>query len=132
MEKGRNYTYKGNTYTVLGDCRMKDSKKNWVDAVRYQDVNNKEKGEFVRSEKQFLDRFIPTELKVGDRVLVVSMGKKVGVDTVGKIEESQAYLTKTVMILPLEIKKGGYIDSFENKDFFFFNAKIEKEQVKYQ
>lgn len=131
MEKGRNYTYKGNTYTVLGECRMKDSKKNWVNAVRYQDVNNKDKGEFVRSEKQFLNRFIPTELKNGDNILVVSMGKKIGVDTVIKVGESKAHLSSLDVELPTKICEGGFIATIDNREFFFYNKTVESTQVKY-
>lgn len=57
MEKDRLYFYKANAYKILGECHMKDSEKNWIEAVRYVDINSDYKGEFVRAKEQFENRF---------------------------------------------------------------------------
>lgn len=133
MEK-RRYTYKGNTYEVMGECRMKDSEKNWIDAVRYRDINNSSKGEFVRSKEQFQDRFIPTELQVGDKVLVVSMGKKIGIAEVGRIIDDFALLKRNQLLMlplkiPREINQYGGITTDDVYDYFFHNKTVEDRQV---
>lgn len=87
MEKDRLYFYKTNTYKIIGECHMKDSEKNWIEAVRYVDINSDYKGEFVRAKEQFENRFIPAVLRVGDKV-IISHGKFVGVtEVVDEMEE---------------------------------------------
>lgn len=129
--ENRRYTYKGNTYVILGECKMKDSDKNWIDALRYRDINNEEKGEFVRSKKQFFDRFIPTELNIGDKILIVSMGKEVGVVTVVDIQDNLAILDKVKEKIPTIILKSGFIKIIGAYEYYYFNKSIKKERIVY-
>lgn len=125
MEIDRLYFYKANTYKILGECRMKDSEKHWVDAVRYEDIHAAYKGEFVREKEQFENRFIPAVLRVGDKVMIISHGKLVGVTEV--VEEMEEFVSLKQSIgdapktLPKEVNSQGYIMMHHHWEFYIYN-----------
>lgn len=125
MEIDRLYFYKSNTYKILGECRMKDSEKNWVDAVRYEDIHAAYKGEFVREKEQFENRFIPAVLRIGDKVMIISHGKLVGVTEV--VEEMEEFISLKQSIgdapktLTKEVNSQGYIMMHHHWEFYIYN-----------
>ena len=125
MEKDRLYFYKTNTYKIIGECHMKDSEKNWIEAVRYVDINSDYKGEFVRAKEQFENRFIPAVLRVGDKVMIISHGKFVGVTEV--IDEMEEFVSLKQSIgdapktLTKEVNKQGYIMMRHHWEFYIYN-----------
>lgn len=132
METNRLYFYKQNTYKILGECRMKDSEKNWVDAIRYSDVHSAHKGEFVREKEQFENRFIPAVLRVGDKVMIISHGKLVGVTEVVNELEDFVSLKQSIgdapKTLPKEVNKQGYIMMHHHWEFYIYNETTCKER----
>lgn len=125
MEKDRLYFYKTNTYKIIGECHMKDSEKNWIEAVRYVDINSDYKGEFVRAKEQFENRFIPAVLRVGDKVMIISHGKFVGVTEV--VDEMEEFVSLKQSIgdapktLTKEVNKQGYIMMHHDWEFYIYN-----------
>ena len=125
MQTNRNYYYKGNAYKILGEAKMKDSEKNWIDAVRYEDIHAAYKGEFVRDKQQFENRFIPAVLRVGDKVMIISHGKLVGVTEV--IDEMEDFVSLKQSIgdapktLSKEVSKQGYIMMHHHWEFYIYN-----------
>ena len=125
MEKDRLYFYKTNTYKIIGECHMKDSEKNWIEAVRYVDINSDYKGEFVRAKEQFENRFIPAVLRVGDKVMIISHGKFVGVTEV--VDEMEEFVSLKQSIgdapktLTKEVNKQGYIMMHHHWKFYIYN-----------
>lgn len=125
MEKDRLYFYKTNTYKIIGECHMKDSEKNWIEAVRYVDINSDYKGEFVRAKEQFENRFIPAVLRVGDKVMIISHGKFVGVTEV--VDEMEEFVSLKQSIgdapktLTKEVNKQGYIMMYHHWEFYIYN-----------
>ena len=125
METNRLYFYKTNTYKIIGECHMKDSEKNWIEAVRYVDINSDYKGEFVRAKEQFENRFIPAVLRVGDKVMIISHGKFVGVTEV--VDEMEEFVSLKQSIgdapktLTKEVNKQGYIMMHHHWEFYIYN-----------
>lgn len=127
--EGRRYRYKGNSYKVLESCKMKDSSKNWVDAVIYRDLNNPDKGKFVRETSQFKARFVPCRLEKGDLVMIISHGKKVGVAKV-KYEDYEGNEDYVVLdinqehipkVISNNVNNQGFIQQIEHWEFYVYN-----------
>lgn len=124
METNRTYFYKGNEYRVSKTTLMKDSQKNWITAVNYHNINNPE-SDYIRSEEQFKDRFIPSVLEVGEKVVVMSHGKLVGVTEVKEVMEDFASVEKSIGDAPKtvikEIQGNGFIMLHHHWEYWFYN-----------
>lgn len=71
------------------------------------------------------------KLKIGDKILVVSMGKKVGIDTVDVIDDYKAHLKVSKIEIPIEICEGGFLTAKDSFEYFFYTEETENEKVKY-
>lgn len=101
--KGRHYFYKGHEYVVLSFTMIKVGQTgldDWVHGVVYKRVegdapkNLTEEITFSRETQDFITKFKPVELMVGDNVEVVSMGKTRGFTTVESIDDSVEFGVK--------------------------------------
>lgn len=101
--KGRHYFYEGNEYVVLSLTMMKVKQTgldDWVHGIVYKRVdgdatdNLHEEITFSRETQDFITKFNPIELMVGDNVEVVSMGKTRGFLTVESIDDSVEFGVK--------------------------------------
>lgn len=101
--KGRHYFYKGYEYVVLSLTMIKVKQTgldDWVRGVVYKRVDSVapeslfEEITFSREIQDFITKFNPIELMVGDNVEVVSMGKIRGFLTVESIDDSVEFGVK--------------------------------------
>lgn len=101
--RGRHYFYEGNEYVVLYLTMMKVKQTgldDWVHGIVYKRVegdvpdNSHEEITFSRETQDFITKFNPIELMVGDNVEVVSMGKTRGFLTVESIDNSVEFGVK--------------------------------------
>lgn len=101
--KGRHYSYKGHEYVVSSMTMIKVRQTgldDWVHGIVYKRVdgdapeNLPEEITFSRELQDFITKFNPIELMVGDNVKVVSMGKTRGFLTVESIDDSVEFGVK--------------------------------------
>ena len=101
--KGRHYFYQCQEYVVLSISMIKVKQTgldDWVHGVVYKRVegdmpdNLPEEITFSREFQDFITKFNPIELMVGDNVEVVSMGKTRGFLTVESIDDSVEFGVK--------------------------------------
>lgn len=120
--------YKGSIYRILGKVRMKEPLNgHWVDAVRYKKIGGSDE-EYVRVEGDFYRKFIPSNLVVGDKVVIMSHGKSLGVTQVAKVMESEEFveLDKTFGEMPKIIKRTpngvGFICNYDGiYEYYYYN-----------
>ena len=95
--KGRHYFYRGHEYVVLSMTMIKEKQTgldDWVRGIVYKRVdgdaseNLPEEITFSRELQDFISKFSPIELMVGDSVEVISMSKTKGFLTVESIDDS--------------------------------------------
>lgn len=100
---GRHYFYNGHEYVVLSMTMIKVKQTgldDWVHGIVYKRVdvdateNLSEEITFSREIQDFITKFNPIELMVGDNVEVVSMGKTRGFLTVESIDDSVEFGVK--------------------------------------
>lgn len=101
--RGRHYFYKGHEYVVSSLTMIKVKQTgldDWVHGIVYKRVkgdapeNLPEEITFSRETQDFITKFNPIELMVGDNVEVVSMGKTRGFLTVESIDYSVEFGVK--------------------------------------
>lgn len=101
--RGRHYFYKGHEYVVSSLTMIKVKQTgldDWVHGIVYKRVdddahdNFSEEITFSRETQDFITKFNPVELMVGDNVEVVSMGKIRGFLTVESIDDSVEFGVK--------------------------------------
>lgn len=101
--KGRHYFYNGHEYVVSSLTMIKVKQTgldDWVHGVVYKRVDGNvsenlfEEITFCREIQDFITKFNPIELMVGDNVEVVSMGKTRGFLTVESIDDSVEFGVK--------------------------------------
>lgn len=101
--KGRHYFYNGHEYVVSSLTMIKVKQTgldDWVHGIVYKRVdgdspeNLPEEITFSRETQDFITKFNPIELMVGDNVKVVSMGKTRGFLTVESIDDSVEFGVK--------------------------------------
>ena len=101
--KGRHYFYKGHEYAVLSLTMIKVKQTgldDWVHGIVYKRVdgdapeNLPEVITFSRELQDFITKFNPIELMVGDNVEVISMSKTRGFLTVESIDNSVEFGVK--------------------------------------
>ena len=103
MCKGRHYFHKGHEYVVSSLTMIKVKQTgldDWVHGIVYRRVdrdapeNLPEETTFSRELQDFITKFNPIELMVGDNVEVISMGKTRGFLTVESIDDSVEFGVK--------------------------------------
>lgn len=99
--KDRHYFYKGHEYVVSSLTMIKQTGlDDWVHGIVYKRVDGDEPENlpedvtFSREIQDFITKFSPIELMVGDNVEVVSMGKTRGFLTVESIDDSVEFGVK--------------------------------------
>lgn len=97
---GRHYIYKEHEYVVIGFPMVKTYATNdrkWTTGVSYErveKVGEQANKTFVRQAEDFLNKFVPIALEVGDIVEAISMGKSRGMMTVESIQPDDEYPVK--------------------------------------
>lgn len=94
---GRHYTYKEHEYIVIGLPMVKTDNGEWKSGVSYErvlKVGEQANKTYVRQADNFLSRFVPVALEVGDIVEAVSMGKSKGFMTVETLVPEDEYPIK--------------------------------------
>ena len=94
---GRHYTYKEHEYIVIGLPMVKVDNGEWKSGVLYErvvKVGEQANKTYVRQADNFLSRFVPVSLEVGDIVEAVSMGKSKGFLTVESIDYNSDFGVK--------------------------------------
>lgn len=101
--RGRHYFYKGHEYVVSSLTMIKVRQTgldDWVHGIVYKRVdvdapeNFSEEITFSRETQDFITKFNPIELMIGDNVEVISMGKTRGFLTVESIDDSVEFGVK--------------------------------------
>lgn len=118
--------YKGNKYRVkdtMVKAKNPDTGK-WFDAIRYTRVDIKS-DDYVRDRKDFLRKFIPSELSLNDRVAIVSHGKFLGYTRVVEKIGGTACLEKSISdapkSVPVEVDKNGLIAMYRHWEYYYYN-----------
>ena len=96
VRPGRKYMYGDNEFVVKDLTMIKmnnSSSETWKPAVAYYntDASKGQQVTFTRSLEDFLSKFIPEMLEVGDFVEAVSMGKSRGFFEVSEIKDGVAH-----------------------------------------
>ena len=97
VRAGRHYIYKGNEYVVKELTMVKndaDSVENWKPGIVYsRAVQNDAEPPmtYTRDLEDFLSKFVPVSLEIGDYVEVISMGKTKGFLKVSSINDGMEF-----------------------------------------
>lgn len=110
LEKNRIYEYKGKQYSIVGNAITLDETSGFEDKIESivycaikpdGKIDMSEK--FIRSRQDFIEKFIPISLWVGDEVAGISMGKIIEVlkiievkDTIAKCEKENLTFSKVI------------------------------------
>lgn len=116
----KHYTYKGNEYKVVGftDMKVSGAVPDWQPGVLYKSITaGSEVSPYSRLESQFLERFIPTTLEVGDEIVGQSMGKIIRTYKVSEIDEAGfAHYDNSTLITDDSIDINGKIESLPDDE----------------
>lgn len=121
VRAGRHYIYKGNEYVVRELTMVKndaDSVENWKPGIVYsRAVQNDAEPPmtYTRDLEDFLSKFVPVSLEIGDYVEVISMGKTKGFLKVSSINDGMEF--------PVQFENNKNV--FAKREIDFQSLKIE-------
>lgn len=121
VRAGRHYIYKGNEYIVKELTMVKNDAegvKNWKPGIVYGKAIQNDAEQpmtYTRDLEDFLIKFVPVSLEIGDYVEVVSMGKTKGFLKVSSINDGMEF--------PVQFENNENV--FAKREIDFHSLKIE-------
>lgn len=143
LEENRIYEHQGRRYAIAGNVIILDETsglKNKIESVIYYAFNADDgtidKSEkFIRSRQDFIEKFKPIALLVGDEVIGMSMGRIVEVLKITEVEDTIAKCEKENLTFSRTIAPNGSVELVSKGDnntieYYFADEASERKLIR--